>query len=105
MVTGSGLGVGGADAVSTIDVLLRDGPSLLVVLENEGLQVCGAGEQMQGALFRGAKESGIRRERFEGPDRGARRAGPQVLGFMGRTLGVQPRRAGPPVHNVSGKRF
>src|ERR1043165_5352182 len=94
MVTGSGLGVGGADAVSTIDVLLRDGPNLLVVLENESLQVCGAGEQMQGALFRGAKESEFRRERFEGPGRGARCAGPQVFGFMGRTLGIQSGCAG-----------
>src|SRR5471030_2734121 len=94
MVTGAGLGVGGADAVSTIEKLLRVGPNLMVVAANESLQVCGAGEQMQGALFRDAKESGFGRDQIGGRRRCAERARPQVFGFMARTLGVEFGRAG-----------
>jgi hypothetical protein len=89
MVTGAGPGVGGADAVSTIEKLLRVGPNVMVVATNESLQVCGAGEQMQGALFRGAKENGLGRDQFGGRGRCAERAGPQVFGFMAGTLGIE----------------
>jgi hypothetical protein len=111
MVTGAGLGVGGADAVSTIEKLLRVGPNSMVVVTNESLQVCGAGEQMQGALFRDAKEDGFRRERFAARRRRAERAGAQVFGFMARTLGIEFDRAGngrgngTPVGHPTGKRF
>src|SRR5271154_1426712 len=94
MVTGAGLGVGGADAVSTIEKLLRVGPNLMVIAANESLQVCGAGEQMQGASFRDAKENGIGRDRIGGRWRFVRRDRSQVLGFVSRTLGTELRRTG-----------